>query len=175
MDLATETASPVGKATGGKPSIFDLRSSPNVLHVKGMKSSLLSDHPLTQKAARDELLYRQKKLAEAGLSEQGLAEGKRLDGAKEGTTSATASNEGVRDYTLGIVVMLAGYLCAHNLVFSYYYKDNVRLPYDPSAGFVNELREKRKENLEVDALWNGTVKAMVVDEKKAKFKTPLPV
>ena len=151
--------------------IFELRASPSNLHKEGMHSSLLSDHPLTQKAARDEMLYKQAKLAEQGLIDKAEEAGNKSGAI--GTTEGLASNDGTREYTFGLVAVVLGYCSAHILVFNYFHPDEVRLPYDPVAGFVEDVREKRKETERIDDFWNSLVKDAVYDAKRAKHKPTL--
>lgn len=53
--------------------IFALRRAPNSLHVAGMQSNTLSDHPVTHRAAQNELSFKQRKLMERGEFEKAAA------------------------------------------------------------------------------------------------------
>lgn len=120
---------------------FSLRRSPYNLNQPGLRSTLLSDHPMTQKASREELAFRQRSLAERGDYE----DASKVADAIESTPQGEQQSE----YKYVLLFALLGYLSAHMVVFQIMGEDT-RLPYDPVKGFVDDIADAKKVTAKVD-------------------------
>jgi len=133
-----------------RPSPLDLRRQHSNLHQTGMHSSLLSEHILTQRAARDEEAWRRKKTAE--YQEVNLPVGAATNAppvsTKESSQQGSGSFWDMRSEYYAIMLTaltgaVSGFVFADFLLQS----EPVRLPYDPVHGFLHdvEVHEKRAQ------------------------------
>lgn len=149
--------------------IFALRRAPNSLHVAGMQSNTLSDHPVTHRAAQNELSFKQRKLMERGEFEKAAAVEAEADAREqEGKSGGEA-----KEYRNVLMVAAAGYVTAHAVVYKYYYPEDVPFSYQPDRGYSEDIAARREVMQHVDELVGLSVLDAVFSKAKAKHKTPL--
>jgi hypothetical protein len=130
-------------------SAFRLRQSPfNMGGKKGLHSHLLTEHPLTLKAQREEGAFRQRVLAERGEYD---AEARKAAEELKATIEATPEGQRMNETKWILAVGLGGYIFGHYLAYNLFYTAEVRLPYDPVRGFVEDLSLKRRQWDEQDS------------------------
>lgn len=149
--------------------VFALRRAPNSLHVPGMQSNTLSDHPVTHRAAQNELSFKQRKLVERGEYDKAAAVEAEADAReREGKSGSEA-----KEYRNVLIVAAAGYVTAHAVVYKYYYPEDVPFSYQPDRGYSEDIEARREIMQQVDELVGLSVLDSVFSKTKAKFKTPL--
>ena len=137
---------------------FALRRSPYNLNQPGIKSQLLSDHPLSQKASRDEMAFRQRMLAQRGEYDEAAK--------VAGVMASTAEGSRHEEYRYVVMFAVLGYLSAHVVVYQVMHRDDVRLPYDPVKGFVDELVARKTDADHVDATLRDLFSRSIRNAKK---------
>ena len=148
------------------PKVFSVRRSPFALHQSDMHSDLLSDHVMTQKAARDEAVHRQRVLEQRGQTDAvARAEAEKL----HADIAATPTQQQYNEIRLIYVVLFCGYIGGHLVGHRYFAGgDGMRLPYDPVNGFIPDLELKKKDNLKCDAEMSRHVLGVVLSSKKSR-------
>ena len=147
--------------------IFALRRAPNSLHVAGMQSNTLSDHPVTHRAAQNELSFKQRKLIERGEYEKAAAVEAESDRREQDGKSGSEAKE----YRNVLIVAAAGYVTAHAVVYKYYYPEDVPFSYQPDRGYSEDIAARREVMQQVDELVGLSVLDAVFSKSKAKHKT----
>lgn len=147
-------------------NIFNMRKSPTSLYEDAMHSNTLTEHPVTHRTSRDELAYRKRKLTERGQYEQAA---KAEEEAEQRDRAGKAGAE-TREYYWAIVCAILGYLCAHGVVFSYYYPDDIRPNYMPDRGYSDDVSARNEQLEAVDELVGLMVLESVYSKRKAATK-----
>jgi hypothetical protein len=135
-------AAPESVGVRNTRNAINMRKSPKALYTTEMHSYMLSDHPSTLRAEREEVAFRQRMLEERGEWAEAEQLADKLDAED---TKGGAAGTGANDYWWSLGAATAGYLTAHVVVFNYFHAEEVRLPYDPVQGFTEDLRAKRRE------------------------------
>jgi hypothetical protein len=134
--------------TASRPaSPYAVRTTSATLYQNGIHSNLLSEHPLTQKAKRDDLLARQKLLQDEGRrgSQKAAEEAAQLREVLNKT-----ENKADKAYYEFFGFAIVGYGCGHVMAHYLFDGAETRLPYNPAEGFIDSLQEQstRLESLE---------------------------
>ena len=177
MPQSSPASSPSPTSDGRAPStqeisqerlhaLFANRRSPKNLYSQGMHSDTLSDHPVTMKQARDELAYKQRKLVERGQYEKAVDVEEQL----ESNDSAGKSGAEANEYKWVIFFLMLGYVTAHFTVFNYYYPEDMRLPYDPKKGYIEDIQRKEDSLQKLDSLVQSKVMEYTFNTKRAAAK-----
>ncbi|KAH8611336.1 putative transmembrane protein [Trypanosoma vivax] len=148
--------------------VFAVRRNPTSLFESNMHSNTLSDHPLTHRARRNEVAYRQRRLTERGYYEQAAIEedARRRDKKDRGS-------EEVGEYYSVLFFAALGYLLAHKFVFRWYYPDDIRMDYSLDSGYLEEVAARRSDLAAVDALVGVSVLEDVYSTQKERVKRTL--
>ena len=146
--------------------MLNMRKSPyGIGNKQTLHSHLLTDHSLTVKAAREEAAYRQRALEERGVFDaQAREEAQKIKEEQANTPEGKHHAEIRWVYFVALVGYLFGHIAAHNL----FAVEDMRLPYDPVNGFVNDLARQKEMLAKVDDHVHTHVVGKILQTKEQK-------
>ncbi len=121
-----------------------MRKSPFGMGTKAtLHSHLLSDHAMTLKAARQEAEFRQRTFEQRGMVE----EAQRIKAEIAATPAGKQYDEVRWIYAVACVGYVAGHIVANNIFDT----GEMRLPYDPVNGFIEDLARQKEQLASAEA------------------------
>lgn len=151
--------------------MLNMRKSPyGIGNKQTLHSHLLSDHAMTVKASREEAAYRLRALEERGVFDaQAREEAQKIKEEQARTPECERHAEIRWVYLVALVGYLLGHISAHNL----FEVDDMRLPYDPVNGFVNDLALQKQMLSKIDDHVHTHVVGRILQTKEAKRQNVL--
>lgn len=151
--------------------MMQMRKSPfGIGDKRTLHSHLLSEHAMTLKAAREEAAYRQRTLEERGVFDAAAREEAQQIKEEQAKTSEGKKHHEVRwVYFTATMGYLVGHIAAHQL----FEVDDMRLPYDPVNGFINDLARQKVVFSKLDVLVHSRVVGQVLAAKDPRKPSAL--